>query len=58
MMQVKFNPEQMDRVHEEIYGLQKSNSPICIQLEKLDKYVREHGGRAFKQDTFDTFECM
>jgi hypothetical protein len=48
----------MDRVHEEIYGLQKGNSPICIQLEKLDRYLREHGGKAFKPDTFDTFEYM
>ncbi|MDC8437510.1 MAG: hypothetical protein LV468_00740 [Candidatus Nitrosotenuis sp.] len=58
MMQVKFDSDHMDRVHEEIYGLQKGNSPICIQLEKLDRYLREHGGKAFKPDTFDTFEYM
>jgi hypothetical protein len=56
MMQVKLNQAQLERVHEEIYGLAKNESPICIQLEKLDRYIQEHNGKGFKPDTFDTFD--
>jgi len=55
MMHVRLNYEQLKKVHGEIYGLQKSNSPICIQLEKLDRYIQERR-KGFKPDTFDTFE--
>lgn len=56
MMEVKLNREQLEKVHGEIYGFVKDDSPICIQLEKLDRYIRQHGGKGFKADTFDTFE--
>ena len=55
MMQVELNQAQLERVHKEIYGFAKDDSPICIQLEKLDKYIQENGGKCFKVDTFDTF---
>lgn len=55
MMQVRLNAKQLRRVHDEIYGSSKSDSPICIQLEKLDRYLQKHAGKWFKPDTFDTF---
>jgi hypothetical protein len=58
MMQVKLNREQLDKVHAEIYGFRRDDSPICIQLEKLDRYIQEHSGKGFKPDTFDTFEYI
>jgi hypothetical protein len=58
MMHLKLNEGQIERIHGEIYGLRKDESPICIQLEKLDKYIQEHGGKGFKPDTFDTFEYV
>lgn len=56
MMQVELKHDQLERIHGEIYGLRRDDSPICIQLEKLDRYIQEHGGRSVKPDTFDTFE--
>ncbi|MEM3008041.1 MAG: hypothetical protein QXW37_01105 [Candidatus Nitrosotenuis sp.] len=56
MMQVNLNPEQIKKVHGEIYGFIKDDSPICIQLEKLDRYIQQHNGKVVKPDTFDTFE--
>lgn len=58
MMQVRLNPEQLKRIHREIYGLRKSDTPICIQLEKLDRYIQQHSGKGFKPDTFDTFDYV
>jgi hypothetical protein len=58
MMQLRPNHEQLERIHGEIYGFRKDDSPICIQLEKLDRYIQQHGGKGFKADTFDTFECV
>lgn len=55
MMPARLNYQDLRRVHSEIYGMRKSDSPICIQLEKLDRYVQERR-RGFKPDTFDTFE--
>lgn len=54
MMQVRLNQEQLRLVHSEIYGLRKSDSPICVQLAKLDRHIQERGRS--KPDTFDTFE--
>lgn len=48
--------EQVDRIHGKIYGFTKDDSPICIQLEKLDRYIQQHGGKAFKPEIFDTIE--
>jgi hypothetical protein len=58
MMQVNLKHEQLEKIHGEIYGLRKDDSPICIQLEKLDRYIQERGGKGFKPDTFDTFEYI
>lgn len=52
------NQEQVDRIHGKIYGFAKDDSPICIQLEKLDRYIQQHGGKTFKPETFDTFEYI
>ncbi|HEY8109556.1 MAG TPA: hypothetical protein VIG05_01660 [Candidatus Nitrosotenuis sp.] len=46
----------MERVHAEIYGVRESDSPISIQLQKLDRYIEERQGRVSKPDTFDQFE--
>lgn len=54
MMQIRLNQEQLRLVHSEIYGLRKSDSPICVQLAKLDRHIQECGRS--KPDTFDTFE--
>ncbi|MFN3654281.1 MAG: hypothetical protein ACK4TO_03025 [Candidatus Nitrosotenuis sp.] len=56
MMQVNLKQEQIEKVHDEIYGFVKDDSPICIQLEKLDRYIQQHNGKIVKPDTFDTFE--
>lgn len=56
MMPANLNEESLHQVHEQIYGYAKSDSAICIQLEKLDKYIQSHSGRGFKTETFDTFE--
>lgn len=56
MMKVRLNQEQLERVHAEIYGIGTNDSPISIQLQKLDRYIQEHQGRVSKQDTFDQFE--
>jgi hypothetical protein len=58
MMQLDLKEEHLEKIHEEIYGLQKTDSPICIQLEKLDRYIQEHNGKGFKSDTFDSFEFI
>lgn len=58
MMQAELECEQLDTFHGEIYGFTHDNSPICIQLEKLDRYIKEHGGKSFKPDMFDTFEYI
>ncbi|CAE6501349.1 MAG: hypothetical protein QXY22_03845 [Candidatus Nitrosotenuis sp.] len=58
MMQIRLNREQLKKVHGEIYGLRKSDAPICIQLEKLDRYIQQHSGKGFKPDTFDTFDYV
>jgi hypothetical protein len=55
MMKIRLNREQLERVHAEIYG-EESNSPISIQLQKLDKYIEERQGKVSKPDTFDQFE--
>jgi len=56
MMKVRLNREQLERVHAEIYGVRESDSPISIQLQKLDRYIEEHQGKVSKPDTFDQFE--
>lgn len=56
MMPANLNEESLHHVHEEIYGYANTDSAICIQLQKLDKYIQSHNGRGFKSDTFDTFE--
>lgn len=56
MMSARLNSNHIRRVHREIYGSKKNNTPICIQLEKLDRYIQQHAGRAFKPDMFDTFD--
>jgi len=56
MMKVRLNQEQLQTVHAEIYGENTSDSAISIQLQKLDKYIREHQGFVSKPDTFDQFE--
>jgi len=55
MMKVRLNQEQLERVHAEIYGVE-NDSPISIQLQKLDKYIEERQGKVSKPDTFDQFE--
>lgn len=55
-MKVRTNREQLHMAHAEIYGENMSDSAISIQLQKLDKYIQEHQGRATKSDTFDQFE--
>lgn len=56
MMKVRLNREQLERVHAEIYGALPSDSPISIQLQKLDRYIQEKHGRVSKPDMFDQFE--
>lgn len=56
MMKIRLNQEQLERVHAEIYGMRASDSPISIQLQKLDKYIQERQGKISKPDTFDQFE--
>jgi hypothetical protein len=58
MMQVNLRQEQLEKIHGEIYGLRSDESPICIQLEKLDRYLQEHSGKGLKSDTFDTFKNL
>ena len=58
MMSPELEDEQMDKIHGEIYGLWIDDSPICIQLGKLDRYILEREGRSFKPDVFDTFEYV
>ena len=55
-MKVRLNQEQLHMVHAEIYGENMSDSAISIQLQKLDRHIQEHRGRATKSDTFDQFE--
>ena len=54
MMPANLNEESLRAVHEQIYGHAKTDAAICIQLEKLDRYLSQNKG--FKPDTFDTFE--
>ncbi|WP_162858631.1 hypothetical protein [Candidatus Nitrosotenuis aquarius] len=54
MMPANLNEESLRAVREQIYGHAKTDAAICIQLEKLDRYLSEH--RGFKPDTFDTFD--
>lgn len=56
MMKVRLNRAQLERVHAEIYGEMSSDSPISIQLQKLDRYIQEKQGRVSKHDMFDQFE--
>ncbi|HSA98936.1 MAG TPA: hypothetical protein VLF17_07645 [Candidatus Nitrosotenuis sp.] len=55
-MNARLNQEQLQTVHADIYGENTSDSAISIQLQKLDKYIREHQGWISKPDTFDQFE--
>lgn len=54
MMPANLNEESLEQVHSQIYGHAKTDAAICIQLEKLDRYLTQHKG--LKSDTFDTFE--
>lgn len=54
MMPANLNEESLNLIHEQIYGHAKTDAAICVQLEKLDRYLSEHKG--LKPDTFDTFE--
>jgi len=54
MMPANLNEESLNAVHEQIYGRARTDAAICIQLEKLDRYLAQHKG--FKPDTFDTFD--
>jgi hypothetical protein len=55
MMPANLNEESLQQVQEQIYGHAKTDSPICVQLEKLDRYIQTNR-RGFKPDTFDTFQ--
>ena len=54
MMPANLNEESLEYMHAQIYGQAKTDSAICIQLEKLDKYIQSNKG--LKPDTFDTFQ--
>ena len=56
MMPANLNEASLHQVQEQIYGYAKADSAICIQLEKLDRYLQSHNGRGFKSDTFDAIE--
>lgn len=55
MMPANLNEESLQQVQEQIYGHAKTDSPICVQLEKLDRYIQANR-KGFKPDTFDTFQ--
>ena len=54
MMPANLSEESLSAVHEQIYGHAKTDAAICIQLEKLDRYLSQNKG--FKPETFDTFD--
>lgn len=54
MMPANLSKESLDLVHAQIYEHAKTDDAICIQLEKLDRYLSQNKG--FKPDTFDTFD--
>jgi hypothetical protein len=54
MMPANLSEESLNVVHAQIYGHTKTDTAICIQLEKLDRYLSQNKG--FKPDTFDTFD--
>jgi hypothetical protein len=54
MMPANLSEESLNAVHAQIYGQAKTDTAICIQLEKLDRYLSQNKG--FKPDTFDTFD--
>ena len=56
MMPANLNEESLHQIQDQIYGFAKTDSAICIQLEKLDRYIQSHRG-GFKSDTFDAIEC-
>ncbi len=55
MMPANLNEESLHQIHEQIYGHVKTDSPICVQLEKLDRYIQANR-KGFKPDTFDTLQ--
>jgi hypothetical protein len=54
MQQSQIKQEQLDKIHQEIYGASSSNSPISIQLRKLERCLQANN-RVNNHEVFDHF---
>ena len=54
IMQSSPKQEQLDKIHQEIYGASSSDSPISIQLRKLERCLQANN-RVNNHEIFDHF---
>jgi len=54
MQQFQAKEDQLDKIHKEIYGTSSSNSPISIQLRKLERCLQTNN-RVNNHEIFDNF---
>lgn len=53
-MQSQPKQEQLDKIHQEIYGASSGDSPISIQLRKLERCLQANN-RVNNHEIFDHF---
>jgi len=54
MENLKIDPQQLETIHNEIYGKPQGDSPISIQLRKLDQGIYE-STKIKNYEVFDNF---
>jgi len=54
MQQFQAKEDQLDKIHEEIYSKSSKNSPISIQLRKLERCLQANN-RVNNHEIFDHF---